>query len=159
MIRVGTGYDSHRLVADRALILGGVTIPYDLGLQGHSDADVLIHAIIDSLMGALGLGDIGKHFPDSDPTYKNADSRVLLRRTLQMVQQSNYEISWVDCTIICESPKLAPHIPAMLETLAQDGLGRLNIKAKSNEGMGAIGRGEGIAAMAASTLRKLTPSP
>ncbi|MFC1770223.1 2-C-methyl-D-erythritol 2,4-cyclodiphosphate synthase [Nitrospirota bacterium] len=154
-MRVGTGYDSHRLVPDRPLIIGGVTIPHDLGLKGHSDADVLIHAIIDALMGALGLGDIGKHFPDTDPAYKDADSRTLLRRTLEMLHQNDYEISWVDSTIICESPKLAPHIPTMLDTLAKDGLIHLNIKAKSNEGMGAIGRGEGIAAMATCTLRKV----
>lgn len=146
-IRVGTGYDSHRLVSGRKLVIGGVEIPYEKGLEGHSDADVLIHAIIDALLGAAGAGDIGKHFPDTDPQYKDISSLVLLERTLKFIKEQKIEPVWIDCTVFAEKPKLSPYIPKMIENLQKLGL-KVNIKAKTAEGMGFIGRGEGIAAQA-----------
>jgi len=153
--RVGQGFDSHALVAGRKLIIGGVDIPHAKGLAGHSDADVLIHALCDALLGAAALGDIGRHFPDTDPKYKNADSRTLLRAVAQKVREAGYDIANVDATVIAEAPKLAPHIPAMVKNLAADlGVGEreVNVKAKTAEKMGALGRGEGIAAQAIALL-------
>ncbi len=153
-MRTGFGYDSHRLAHGRRLMLGGVEIPFERGLEGHSDADVLVHAIIDSIIGALGLGDIGSHFPDTDPAYKDADSMSLLREIVQKAGAVGYETSWVDATVVCEEPKLAPHMQAMCESLLSAGIRGVNVKAKTNEGMGFIGRGEGIAAFAVCTLTK-----
>ena len=146
-LRIGQGYDVHRLVEGRSLILGGVEVPYELGLLGHSDADALLHAITDALLGASGLGDIGQHFPDSDPLYKNANSVDLLNKTYQLVKEKGFELINLDATIICQSPKLSPHISSMItkvsETLGVDA-SRINIKAKSNEGLGYLGNSEAI---------------
>ena len=150
-IRVGQGYDVHALVPGRKLILGGVEIPHDRGLLGHSDADVLLHAITDALFGAAGLGDIGRHFPDTDPQFAGADSRVLLREAARRVRAAGYEIGNVDATVIAQQPKLAPHIGAMVDNLAADldlAPGRCNVKAKTNEKLGFEGRQEGIVAQA-----------
>ncbi|WP_151445923.1 2-C-methyl-D-erythritol 2,4-cyclodiphosphate synthase [Lacisediminimonas profundi] len=153
--RIGQGYDCHALVPDRRLVIGGVHIAHDRGLLGHSDADVLLHAITDALLGAAGLGDIGRHFPDTDPKFSGADSRVLLRETAQRVTQAGYAVGNVDATIIAQAPKMAPHIPAMVEHIAAD-LGilpaQVNIKAKTNERLGFLGREEGIAAEAVALL-------
>ncbi len=149
--RVGQGYDVHRLVEGRKLILGGVEIPYDKGLLGHSDADVLLHALTDALLGAAGLGDIGRHFPDSDPRYQGADSRVLLRAALLQVKQAGWRAVNVDATVIAQAPRLAPHVPAMVAVIAADlGLdpGAVNVKGKTNETLGYLGRGEAIEAQA-----------
>ncbi|MEN2994361.1 MAG: 2-C-methyl-D-erythritol 4-phosphate cytidylyltransferase [Thermodesulfovibrio sp.] len=146
-LRVGIGYDSHRLVSGRKLIIGGVEIPYEKGLEGHSDADVLIHAIIDALLGSAGVGDIGKYFPDTDPQYKDISSLTLLKKTIEIIKNQGVQPLWIDCTIFAEKPKLSPYISAMKENLQRIGL-NVNIKAKTNEGMGFIGRGEGIAAQA-----------
>lgn len=148
-MRVGQGFDVHQLVEGRQLIIGGVTIPHDKGLSGHSDADVLLHAICDALLGAAALGDIGKHFSDSDPQYKNIDSRLLLRNVHRLLENSQYKIINIDATIIAQTPKMAPHIPAMINNIAQDiktQASNINIKAKTAERLGAIGREEGIAA-------------
>ena len=154
-MRTGFGYDSHRLVEGRKLILGGVEIPFEKGLAGHSDADVLAHAVIDAIIGALGLGDIGKHFPDTDPVYKDAVSMSLLREIVQKAVAGGYEISWVDATVLCEEPTLAPYIVQICDSLLSAGIRGVNVKAKTNEGMGFIGRGEGIAAFAVATLQKM----
>jgi 2-C-methyl-D-erythritol 2,4-cyclodiphosphate synthase len=156
-IRIGTGYDSHRLVEGRKLIIGGVTIPFEKGLMGHSDADVLTHAIVDSLIGAAGMGDIGRHFSDKDERWKGADSQDILRRTIDMITEHGFAISWVDCTVITEKPKLSIYIEDMKQALTLSGIpsGVVNIKAKTNEGMGFIGRGEGIAAMSCCLLIKV----
>ncbi len=149
--RVGHGFDVHGLVPDRPLILGGVQVPYALGLAGHSDADVLLHAICDALLGAAALGDIGRHFPDSDERLRGADSRVLLRHCRDLVQALGFALGNVDATIVCQRPKLAPHIPQMQQHLAEDlGLAAdaVNIKATTTEGLGYAGRGEGISAHA-----------
>jgi len=148
-MRVGQGFDVHQLVEGRQLIIGGVTIPHDKGLSGHSDADVLLHAICDALLGAAALGDIGKHFSDSDPQYKNIDSRLLLRNVHRLLENSQYKIINIDATIIAQTPKMAPHIPAMISNIAQDletQASNINIKAKTAERLGAIGREEGIVA-------------
>ena len=150
-MRIGQGSDVHALVAGRKLIIGGVTIPFGKGLAGHSDADVLVHAVCDALLGAAALGDIGRHFPDTDPKYANADSRAFLREVAAKVRDAGYAIANLDVTIHAEAPKMAPHIGAMIANLASDlGLpaGRVNVKAKTAERLGAIGRGEGIAAEA-----------
>ena len=150
-IRVGQGYDVHALVPGRKLILGGVDIPHDRGLLGHSDADALLHAITDALFGAAGLGDIGRHFPDTDPRFAGADSRVLLREAARRVREAGYEIGNVDATVIAQAPKLAPHIGAMVANLAEDlGLAAAscNVKAKTNEKLGFEGSQEGIVAQA-----------
>jgi 2-C-methyl-D-erythritol 2,4-cyclodiphosphate synthase len=150
-VRVGQGYDVHALVEGRKLVIGGVTIPFARGLAGYSDADVLIHAVCDAMLGAAGLGDIGAHFPDTDPRYRGADSRVLLREVAGKVKQAGFSIANVDATVVAEAPRLAPHIGAMTENLAADlGLKRaqVNVKAKTAERLGAIGRGEGISAEA-----------
>ena len=156
-MRVGIGYDSHKLVEGRKLILGGVEIPLAKGLLGHSDADVLCHAIMDSLIGALGLGDIGKHFPDNDPQWKDVSSIQLLGQIVELMRFNGYEVSWVDSVIIAENPRLSPYIEDMKQVLSQSGIpsGVINIKAKTNEGMGFIGRGEGIAAYAVCLLRRI----
>lgn len=155
--RIGIGNDIHRLVAGRKLILGGVEIPYDKGLLGHSDADSLSHAITDALLGAAGLGDIGTHFSDKDPRWKNADSQMFLQAVCQMLAERGWRIVNIDATILAERPKMMPHIPAMKETLAATmniEAARLNLKAKTNEGLDAIGRGEAIGAQAIALLEK-----
>lgn len=155
-IRVGQGYDVHQLVEGRPLILGGVTIPFHKGLLGHSDADVLLHALTDALLGAAGLGDIGSHFPDTAAEFKDADSRVLLREAYRSVQAAGWRVVNVDTTIIAQQPKLAPHISAMRANIAADlGLPEqaVNIKGKTNEKLGYLGRQEGIEAQAAVLLQ------
>ncbi len=150
-MRIGQGFDVHALVPGRRLIIGGVHIPNAKGLDGHSDADVLLHALCDALLGAAAMGDIGGHFPDTDARYKNADSRVLLREVSALVQEAGYRVFNIDATIIAQAPKMAPHIPAMVNNIAADlGLsrGQINIKATTTEGLGFTGRGEGIAAQA-----------
>lgn len=151
MIRVGHGYDVHALVAGRPLVLGGVTIPHTLGLAGHSDADVLIHAICDACLGAIGAGDIGRHFPDSDAQYKNIDSRILLRRVRATLVEGGWRVENLDSTVIAQAPRLAPHLPAMIANLAAD-LGvqpdQINVKATTTERLGFAGREEGISAHA-----------
>ena len=154
-MRIGQGFDVHALVPGRKLIIGGVEIPYERGLAGHSDADVLLHAICDALLGAAGLGDIGTHFPDTDPQYRGVDSRVILRRVSRLVKASGMLVANIDATIIAQAPKMAPHIARMRENIAQDlGLlaGAVNVKAKTAERLGAVGRGEGIAAEAVALL-------
>jgi 2-C-methyl-D-erythritol 2,4-cyclodiphosphate synthase len=155
-LRIGIGYDSHKLVKERKLIIGGITIPFEKGLIGHSDADVLCHAITDSIIGALGLGDIGKHFPDTDPKWKDSSSIEILKYTVELMRANGYEVSWIDSYVIAERPKLSPYIESMKEALSRSGIpsGLINIKAKTNEGMGFIGRGEGIAAHAVCLLKK-----
>jgi 2-C-methyl-D-erythritol 2,4-cyclodiphosphate synthase len=150
-MRIGQGFDAHALVAGRKLVLGGVVVPYERGLAGHSDADVLVHAVCDALLGAAGLGDIGAHFPDSDPRYKDIDSRKLLRDVARLLKERGLKAANVDATIIAQAPKLAPHVPAMCANLAADlGIARdaVNVKAKTTEKLGFVGRGEGIAAEA-----------
>ena len=150
-MRTGIGIDSHRLVAGRRLVLGGVEIPHDRGLAGHSDADVLAHAIADALLGAAGLGDIGQHFPDTDERYAGADSMALLRDVVDRVRGAGHEVVHVDATVMLERPKLAPHREAIHDSLAAV-LGSVNVKATTGEGMGFVGRGEGAAALAVATL-------
>ena len=149
--RVGQGYDSHRLVEGRPLVVGGVNVPHKTGLLGHSDADVLLHAITDALIGAAGLGDIGRHFPDTDERFKGADSRVLLREVGRRLKEAGYAVGNVDATLVAQAPKMAPHIPQMVANVAAD-LGvdgaQVNVKAKTNEKMGWEGREEGMAAYA-----------
>ena len=155
-MRIGQGFDVHALVKGRKLIVGGVAIPFDKGLEGHSDADVLIHAVCDALLGAAALGDIGRHFPDTEAKYKNADSRVLLREVAKKLREAGFSVANIDATLIAEAPKMAPHIPAMVANLAADlGVrpGQVNVKAKTAERLGAIGRGEGIAAEAVVLLQ------
>ena len=146
-MRIGHGYDVHRLVEGRDLILGGVKIDFELGLLGHSDADVLLHAVSDALLGAAGLGDIGKHFPDTDPAYKGADSRVLLRHVVKLVKENGYRISNVDVTMIAQKPKLKDHIPQMVSNIAADleiPETRVNVKATTEEKLGFTGTMEGL---------------
>lgn len=153
--RIGTGFDVHQLVEGRDLIMGGVKIAYERGLLGHSDADVLLHAIADALLGAAALGDIGKHFPDNDPAYKGADSRVLLRSVVASVREAGWLVSNVDATIIAQAPKMAPHISQMRAQIAQDcavPIDCISIKATTTEQLGFTGRGEGIAAQAVALL-------
>ena len=153
--RVGQGYDCHALVAGRLLIIGGVTIPHPTGLLGHSDADVLLHAITDALIGAAALGDIGKHFPDTDAHFSGADSRVLLREAAKRVVAAGYAIGNVDATIVAQAPKMAPHIGQMIAHIAADlgvELQQVNLKAKTNEKLGYLGREEGIAAEAVALI-------
>jgi 2-C-methyl-D-erythritol 2,4-cyclodiphosphate synthase len=149
--RIGHGFDVHALVVGRKLIIGGVEIAYERGLLGHSDADVLLHAICDALLGAAGLGDIGKHFPDTNEAYRGADSRVLLRSVAEKIAEAGYRVGNVDATIIAQAPKMAPHIPAMRSKIAADlGVAEdcINVKATTTERLGFTGRGEGIAAEA-----------
>jgi 2-C-methyl-D-erythritol 2,4-cyclodiphosphate synthase len=151
MIRIGHGFDVHQLVEGRKCIIGGVDIPHDKGLKGHSDADVLLHAICDALLGAVALGDIGKHFPDSDPRFKGIDSRELLRHVAQLVKDKGYGVVNVDATVIAEAPRLARHIEAMCANIAADlgvAVDCVNVKATTSERLGFTGRGEGIAAEA-----------
>ncbi len=153
--RIGQGYDCHALVPGRPLIIGGVNIPHHAGLLGHSDADALLHAITDALFGAAALGDIGKHFPDTDERFRGADSRALLREAGKRVREAGYEIGNIDATIIAQQPKMAPHLPGMIANIAND-LGiaadQVNLKAKTNERLGWEGREEGIAAQAVALL-------
>lgn len=156
-IRIGQGFDVHQLVEGRKLIIGGVTIPYDKGLLGHSDADVLLHAICDALLGAAALGDIGRHFSDTDPRFKSIDSRVLLRNVNHLLLENGYRIANIDSTIIAQAPKMAPHIQSMIANIAQDlntQPNNINIKAKTAERLGTIGRGEGIVAEAVCLIKK-----
>jgi 2-C-methyl-D-erythritol 2,4-cyclodiphosphate synthase len=150
-MRIGQGFDVHQLVAGRKLVIGGVEIAHDKGLLGHSDADVLLHAICDALLGAAALGDIGRHFPDSDPRYKGIDSRKLLRHVAELLRGRGQRIVNIDATILAEAPRMAPHIPAMAANIAADtglDLDCVNVKATTTEKLGFIGRGEGIAAQA-----------
>ncbi|WP_029230836.1 2-C-methyl-D-erythritol 2,4-cyclodiphosphate synthase [Butyrivibrio sp. VCB2006] len=150
-MRVGMGYDVHRLVEGRDLIIGGVKIPYEKGLLGHSDADVLLHAIMDALLGAAALGDIGKHFPDTDPKYKGADSRALLREVARLLEEANYMVENIDATIIAQAPKMRPHIDTMRQNIAEDlgiDISQVNVKATTEEGLGFTGTGEGISSQA-----------
>lgn len=156
-MRIGMGYDVHKLVENRDLILGGVKIPYEKGLLGHSDADVLLHAIMDSLLGAAALGDIGKHFPDTDPKYKGADSIKLLEFVGELLNKNNYKISNIDATIIAQRPKMAPHISTMRENIAKAlniDLDQINVKATTEEGLGFTGSGEGISSQSICLLIK-----
>lgn len=158
-IRIGQGFDVHQLAKDRQLIIGGVTIPYEKGLLGHSDADVLLHAICDALIGAAALGDIGKHFSDTDPRYKNIDSRFLLREVNRLLLEKGFIVINIDATIITQAPKMAPHIPQMITNIAHDldtQTNNINIKAKTAEHLGAIGRQEGIVAEAVCLIDKRT---
>jgi 2-C-methyl-D-erythritol 2,4-cyclodiphosphate synthase len=155
MTRSGIGYDLHRLAEGRKLVLGGIEVPFDKGPVGHSDGDVLSHAICDALLGAGGLGDIGTHFPDTDPKWKGASSLLFLEHTRKLLDQRHLRISHVDAVVICERPKLGPHFPVMRAALAKSldiSSDQINLKAKTNEGTGAIGRGEAIAAQAIATL-------
>lgn len=160
-MRIGMGHDVHQLVRDRKLVIGGVTIPFERGLLGHSDADVLLHAICDALLGAAGLGDIGRHFPDTDPSYKNIDSMRLLIATHDMVRSKGLELVNLDATIFAEAPRMAPFRPQMIRNIAS-ALGvpedRVNVKATTTEGLGAVGRGEGIAATSVVLLQSTMSS-
>jgi 2-C-methyl-D-erythritol 2,4-cyclodiphosphate synthase len=154
-MRIGHGFDVHKLVVGRKCIIGGVEIAHEKGLDGHSDADVLLHAICDALLGAAAMGDIGKHFPPSDDAYKNADSRKLLRHVIDLIKQKNYVVNNVDATVICEAPKLSPHTAQMCANIAADcnvDISQINIKATTTEKLGFTGRGEGIAAEAVCTI-------
>jgi len=154
MIRTGFGYDSHRLVEARRLIIGGVSIPFDRGCLGHSDGDPLLHAITDAIIGALGEGDIGRHFPDTDPRYKDANSLDLLKQIVVLARERGFSVTWVDCVILIERPKMAPHTDAMRERILSTGILGVNIKAKTDEGMGFVGTGEGVAAYAVCIIEK-----
>lgn len=150
-MRIGQGFDAHRFSDSGRLMLGGVEIPFAKGMQAHSDGDVVIHALCDAILGALAFGDIGQHFPDSSDEYKGIDSRILLQRVVELMQQQHYRINNIDITIVAQAPKLAPHLPAMREILAQDlhaDVNSVSLKATTTEHMGFTGRGEGIAAMA-----------
>lgn len=157
MIRIGHGLDVHALVVGRKCMIGGVNIPHEKGLDGHSDADVLLHAICDALLGAAALGDIGKHFPPADNTYKNADSRDLLRRVVALLHANNYAVNNIDATVICEAPKLANYTAQMCSYISDDcniDINQVNVKATTTEKLGFTGRGEGIAAEAVCTIIK-----
>ena len=155
MFRIGFGYDAHRLVEGRPLVLGGIEIPYRAGLEGHSDADVLIHAVIDAVIGALGMGDIGQHFPDTDPAYKGASSILMLKKTMAWIRRGELRFNNLDATIVAEDPKLGPYLPSMRKGLAEAleaSVDQINIKATTTEGLGFCGRREGIAAYAVVSL-------
>ncbi len=157
-MRIGMGYDVHRLVPDRALILGGVQIPCELGLLGHSDADVMLHAVMDALLGAAALGDIGRHFPDTDPAYKGISSIVLLQHVGKLIEEKGYMIGNIDATIIAQKPKMAPHIEKMRENMAEAlkiSKDRINVKATTEEGLGFTGEGLGIASQAICLLDEI----
>jgi 2-C-methyl-D-erythritol 2,4-cyclodiphosphate synthase len=157
MFRIGQGFDVHQLVEGRPLIIGGVRIPYEKGLLGHSDADVLLHAVADACLGAIGAGDIGKHFPDTDDRYKDADSALLLKQVWELVKQQGYELVNLDCTIIAQKPKMAPHIEQMKENIAnllEGEPSQVNVKATTTEKLGFTGREEGIVAQAVVLLQK-----
>jgi 2-C-methyl-D-erythritol 2,4-cyclodiphosphate synthase len=154
---VGIGYDSHRLADGRRLLIGGVEIPHERGLAGHSDADVLVHAVIDALLGAAGLGDIGEHFPDTDERWRDADSMALLETVAGMVSETGLAIENIDCTVMIEAPKLAPHRQAIRESLARAlalSVGDVNVKATTGERMGFVGRAEGVAALAVASAKR-----
>ncbi len=156
-MRVGTGYDVHSLAEGHSLILGGVEIPFEKGLLGHSDADVLVHGIMDALLGAIGKGDIGKHFPDSDESYRGISSLVLLKEVMKVVKGEGFAVVNVDCVVIAQKPRLAPYIPRMISNIApvlEVEFSRINIKATTTEGLGSLGRGEGIAAQAVALVEK-----
>lgn len=158
MYRIGNGFDVHRLTPGRRLIICGVEIPYELGLLGHSDADVALHALADALLGAAALGDIGRHFPDTDPRYEGADSRLLLRECLRLIAEKGYRPVNVDVTIMAQAPKMLPHIPAMRQNIADDldiPVDYVSVKATTTEKLGFTGRGEGIAAQATALLTKV----
>ena len=155
--RVGHGYDVHKLVESRKLVLGGVEVPFELGLLGHSDADVLLHAISDALLGAAALGDIGKHFPDTSGEFKDIDSRILLRRVVELLNNEGYEISNIDATVIMQRPKLAPYLPQMMKNIANDcrlELDEVNVKATTEEKLGFTGEGLGVSALAVCLIYK-----
>ena len=157
MIRVGQGYDVHRFIDEGEVILGGVTIDYEKGLEAHSDGDVALHALCDALLGAAALGDIGKHFPDTDPTFKGADSRVLLRHVYKIIQEKGYSLVNADITIIAQAPKMAPHIVAMCQNIASDlsvNIDCINVKATTTEKLGFEGRKEGIAVQAIALIER-----
>ncbi len=156
-MRVGFGYDVHPLVEGRSLILGGIKIPYLYGLQGHSDADVLLHAISDALLGAIAEGDIGRHFPDTDPQYKNIRSTILLKKVMTRIREKGFHILNIDATILAQRPKLSDHIPRMVKEIAdvlEIETGRINVKATTSEGLGFAGRGEGISAYAVALVEE-----
>jgi 2-C-methyl-D-erythritol 2,4-cyclodiphosphate synthase len=158
--RVGSGFDVHAFAAGRPLVIGGVTIPFPRGLAGHSDADVLLHAIADALLGALALGDLGRHFPDTDPQWRGADSRVLLRHAFSLAANLGYTVGNVDATVIAQAPKLAPHVDAMRRNIAQDlrcDVDRVSVKATTTERLGFAGREEGIAALATVLVEPVEP--
>ncbi|CAM3232612.1 2-C-methyl-D-erythritol 2,4-cyclodiphosphate synthase [Sporolactobacillus spathodeae] len=158
-MRIGHGFDVHQFAEDRPLLIGGISIPYALGLAGHSDADVLLHAISDALLGAVAAGDIGKHFPDTDAAYKNADSKVLLAHVAKIVREKGYEIGNIDAVVIAQNPKLAPYIPDMCRVIAEVlavSEEQINVKATTTEKLGFTGRGEGIASEAVCLLDKIT---
>lgn len=162
MIRIGQGYDVHQFASERQLVVGGVNIPFEYGLLGHSDADVLLHAIIDALLGAASKGDIGHHFPDTDDQFKNVDSRELLRKVWSMLKKEGYTIGNIDATIVAEKPKMAPYLEKMKENIAYDcqtSIQHVNVKATTSETMGFVGRKEGMAAMAICLLEKLERKP
>ena len=157
MMRIGHGFDVHRLVPDRTLVLGGVNIPYELGLLGHSDADVLLHAVCDAVLGALGLGDIGRYFPDTDPSYRGIDSLILLGHVIGLASNRDYEVCNLDVTVVAQRPKLAPYVAEMIANLARAckvTADRINIKATTTEELGYTGRGEGISAHAVVLMTK-----
>ena len=157
MFRIGVGYDSHRLVEGRPLILGGEVVPHSAGLKGHSDGDALCHAIIDAILGAAALGDIGRHFPDTDPQYKGANSLALLVQSVAIVHEAGYRVENIDAVVIAEWPKLAPHVDRIRARLAGAlgvDVGAVSVKGKTNEGMGEVGQGEGIAVHAVALLRR-----
>lgn len=154
--RVGHGFDAHRLEAGRPLMLGGIPIPHERGLLGHSDGDCIIHALCDALLGAAALGDMGRHFPSRDPRWKGAPSRVFLDQVCRLIAEARYAVENVDLTVVAEAPRLGPHCEAIRKALAEElglGLDRVSVKAKSSDGLGAVGRGEGIAAFAVALLR------
>lgn len=156
-MRIGHGYDVHKLVENRPLVLGGVTVPYDFGLLGHSDADVVLHAVCDALLGAAGLGDIGRHFPDTDMNFKDIDSRILLRSVVEKITSKGYKISNIDVTVIAQSPKLSPYIEKMVKNISEDLLidvSRVNLKATTEEGLGFTGEKLGISAHAVCLLEE-----
>jgi len=159
MTRIGTGYDVHRLVDGRKLIIGGVDIPYEKGLLGHSDADVLLHAICDALLGAAGLGDIGKHFPDTDPRFKGISSQNLLGEVVRLLVEKGFRVNNIDATIVAERPKMAPHVLQMtanIATAVNVDRGAVNVKATTTEGLGFAGKGEGMAAYAVCTIARIS---
>lgn len=158
MYRIGQGFDVHQLTENRPLIIGGITIPYELGLLGHSDADVLLHTVADACLGAIGEGDIGRHFPDTDPQFKDADSAKLMEHVWNIVKQKGYKLVNIDCTIIAQKPKMAPYVPQMRERIAElleGSIDQVNVKATTTEKLGFTGRGEGIASQVAVLLQKV----
>ncbi len=160
-MRIGFGYDVHRLVLNRKLILGGVVVPYLKGLEGHSDADVLLHAIADALLGAAAMGDIGKHFPDTDPKYKDISSLILLKHVAELLRTNSYEINNIDSTVVLQQPKIAPFIQMMRENIARTlgiSVDKVSVKATTNEGLGFIGMGEGAAVYAVASINELQAS-